>query len=438
MRNGFIFKHDRCVGCNACRAACSLENRGTVHLRNIFTYNIGSENFSPVINLSMACNHCESAICMKGCPASVFSRDKATGAIILNEKKCIGCKYCQWNCPYDAPKFDILKKTIAKCNLCYTGLKEGRKPACSTACPTGALSFGELNVSESKTAFRWFPDKQLVPALQFIANGNDVPLKIIPLNKGKQVVKQNRNDKNIKGELSLVIFSFLTTLSVALVHSSFIKGIYPEKYTFLVMLATAGTCSLFHLGKKLRSWRALTNLKTSPLSREIAAFILYSALSTSALFLQLPSLLISSALTGLLLLLLLDSVYIYADKSRSVVLHSGQTFLSALTIASFLSGSILPFAFTFIIKLGLTAYRHIFIKPDFSESSVRFLRIALLVVPGLSLLLLNSNPGISIIFIFLTGEFIDRILFYYDFNPLNINSLIKEHLKRERDEKEKY
>ena len=51
MRNGFIFNHTRCVNCNACSAACILENGWTVHPRNIFTYNSEAENVLPVINL---------------------------------------------------------------------------------------------------------------------------------------------------------------------------------------------------------------------------------------------------------------------------------------------------------------------------------------------------------------------------------------------------
>jgi Fe-S-cluster-containing dehydrogenase component len=144
MRKGFIFNHNKCVSCNSCSAACILENGWKVHPRNIFTYNSNAEYLLPLIHLSLACSHCESAICMEGCPASAYSREDITGAIILDETKCIGCRYCQWTCPYDAPKFDAESKTIAKCNLCYSGLIEGRQPACSSACPTGALRFEPL------------------------------------------------------------------------------------------------------------------------------------------------------------------------------------------------------------------------------------------------------------------------------------------------------
>ncbi|MBK7712078.1 MAG: 4Fe-4S binding protein [Bacteroidales bacterium] len=132
MAEGFIFNHNRCVACGACRAACILENKWPVSPRTIITYNKPGLPSLPVINLSLACNHCKTAVCMDGCPASAFTRDEATGAIVIDDSKCIGCRYCQWNCPYDAPKFHTPDRIIIKCNLCYQRLKDGLMPACTT------------------------------------------------------------------------------------------------------------------------------------------------------------------------------------------------------------------------------------------------------------------------------------------------------------------
>ena len=135
MRKGFIFDHNKCVGCGACMASCILENRWTVYPRYVYTYNSEALSSLPLVNLSLACNHCEEPVCLKGCPSGSYFRESLTGAIVIDDRKCIGCRYCQWNCPYDAPKFDDKKKVIGKCNLCYSGLTEGRSPACTNACP---------------------------------------------------------------------------------------------------------------------------------------------------------------------------------------------------------------------------------------------------------------------------------------------------------------
>ena len=442
MRNGFIFNHNKCVSCNACSAACILENGWTVLPRNIFIYNSESEIVLPVINLSLACNHCESAVCLTGCPASAFSREASTGAIIIDEMKCIGCRYCQWNCPYDAPKYDDKKNTIAKCNLCYSGLISGREPACSNACPTGALKFGELSDKAPEGIYSWFPDKGLNPSIEFSGSKNNPPLKVIPeyggsMEKSTQDQTKNKKDKNLSSEVSLIIFSFLATISVSVLVSSLIKGVFPDKWIFIPLLICTGLVSFFHLGRKLRSWRSLANLRNSPLSREIAALIIYSVLSVITVFQTLPALFIASSVSGLILLMLIDSVYIYADKSRAVILHSGQTFISALIIISFISGSVLPFVFMALIKTGLLFYNQLVKQFKNSELTIRFLRIVFLAVPGLDLILHNSHSDIFIIIIFLSGELIDRILFYKEFNPLNINTLINEQFKIDRDEKKR-
>ena len=438
MRKGFIFDCNKCVNCKACSAACILENGWTVHPRNIFSYNSEAELLLPVINLSLACNHCESAVCMKGCPVSAYSREPETRAVLLDDTKCIGCKYCQWNCPYEAPKYDQGSGTMAKCNFCYNGLIEGREPACSAACPTGALSYGPLSEQNTDNSFSWFPEKGIRPAIEFNAKPAKAPLKIIPEDKfSKIVIEQSKKEKNISSEFSLIIFSFLSTISVAEILTSFIKGEFPEKKIFLPVLLMAGLVSFIHLGRKLRSWRSVINIKSSPLSREIAAFIVYSVISLLAVFLLIPGLLIASSIAGLFFLLMIDSVYLFADRSKKVIINSGQTFISALLIGSFLSGSVLPFTFIALIKVALSLYNLSVKKLQSTYFSLRFLRIAFLVVSGASMISHISYNDFLIVFLFLAGELFDRIIFYIDFNPPDINRLIDEQQNIQKYEKKR-
>jgi Fe-S-cluster-containing dehydrogenase component/DMSO reductase anchor subunit len=436
MRKGFIFNHNKCVSCNACSAACILENEWNVYPRNIFTFNSDVDLLTPVINLSLACNHCESAVCMEGCPASAFSRESVTGAIIINEKKCIGCRYCQWNCPYDAPKFDIDKKVVSKCNLCFSGILEGRQPACTYACPTGALNFGEITDSGSKYIYSWFPDKNLNPAIEFTASGYSNTLKTVPENIFAQNEPQRAvNKKNILNEPSLLLFSFLATISVSTTIYSFVEGVFPGKMIFIPFLILTGLVSFFHLGKVTRSWRSLTNLRTSPLSREIAAFIIYSFTGLTAVLFHIPVLLIAASLAGLIFLVMIDGVYVFSNNNRSIIQHSGQTFITGLLMISFFSGLIFPFIFIALIKLWLSVHCLRERKINSNLFGIRYLRIVFLIISGASIISHISFPGTVIVFVFLLGELIDRVLFYFDFNPLNINTLITEQQNIERDEK---
>lgn len=436
MRKGFIYNKDKCVNCKACSAACILENGWNLSGRQVLTFNSEAVSLIPLINLSLACNHCDSAVCMTGCPSSAYSRDEITGAVVLDESKCIGCRYCQWNCPYDAPKFDPVEKIIVKCNLCYQEIKSGYEPACTTACPTGALSFGELPESSAGNTFSWFPDKNLQPAIEFTTCQNNSPLKIVPEQNPNEFLIPEKERKNIITELSLIIFSFLSTLLISVMVASFFKGAFPDVFVFTGALLLTAMVSLLHLGKKLRSWRALFNVHRSPLSREIAAFIVFSIASIMALFFQKPYLLIVSGLVGLSFLVLLDNVYIFSDRRTNTIFHSGQTFLSALIIISFLSEAVLPFIFIAIIKLALTG-ADLKKQQDGYIFKIRFLRIVFLILPGLTLVLHSAIPDYFVIIIFLTGELFDRILFYIDFNPVNIKNLIHEQLNIENNEKKR-
>lgn len=439
MRKGFIFNHSKCVACNACGAACVLENGWSVHPRTIFTFNAGADSVLPVINLSLACNHCETASCMNACPASAYSREPSTGAILIDDNKCIGCRYCQWNCPYDAPKFDIDKKVIFKCNLCQSLLAEGGTPACVSGCPTGALGYGETGETESIGRYPWFPDKNLSPSIKFTSSESIKPLKIIPEPSEMPVSCEQKNSSgNISGETSLILFSFLATISVSMLLTSVIRGIFPNRMSFIIIMLASGLVSIFHLGRKLRFWRAVLNPVSSPLSLEIATFIIYGIISISAVLLQLPAVLVAASIAGLLFLLSIDRVYVFADWHKSAILHSGQTFISALIITSFFSGSIVPFIFMGLIKISLSFYSYFRTKAGDNHTTLRFLRIALLIIPALSLILRNTSPDIYTFIIFLTGELFDRILFYLDFSPLHISTLIEDKLIAEKNEKKRY
>jgi hypothetical protein len=117
-------------------------------------------------------------------------------------------------------------------------------------------------------------------------------------------------------------------------------------------------------------------------------------------------------------------------------MHSGQTFISALLIVSFLSGLTFPFIFLGAVKL-LSPGNNLLRKKDDKYFIIRFLRLAFLILPAIAMISKNSHLEFLTIFVFLTGELFDRILFYADFKPLNINTLISEHSNAEKNEKKR-
>lgn len=418
MSKGFIFNMNKCAGCRSCIAACILENGWSIQTRNIIVSNEELSDDRPVLNISIACNHCEKPVCLDGCPAGSYSRDVSTGAIIINEERCLGCRYCEWNCPYDAPKFSYEKRVIGKCNLCYKGLYEGRFPACVNACPTGALSFGEIERSSDSLVH--IPGKELNPALKFSGVPSGEPLRIIPENNSQSTTSKADEGKN--PEWSLVFFSFMATLSAAGTFISLLDGSLPGINSLILLIAT-GFVSFLHLGKKTRAWRALTNLKTSPLSREIAAFLLFGMTLIAAFLTRSSIILLFSAVSGAVLLITIDAVYWYSDNRRSTILHSGQTFVSSLIIVSFFAGNIISFIFIGFLKVLSTAFMINKRGNTDRNITIRFLRIFILIAVSLNLII-SGKPDVFITAIFLLGELSDRVLYYIDFEPSSIKKLI--------------
>ncbi len=426
MSKGFSFNHRKCVNCGACSAACILYNEWDTKSRNVYSFNKQLLHDLPLVNISLACNHCTNAACLEGCPAGAFSRNETTGAVILDEEKCLGCRYCQWNCPYDAPKFSTRKRIIEKCHLCNNS---GDSPSCADACPTGALSFKELFPGQDLNAPEWFPSGKLIPALEFTGNPKPGPLKIIPAGRFTEGVPEQSGAK-FSAEWSLIAFSFMVMVAVSISFASFINGVFPG-ILFFVIIFSAAFISLFHLGRPLRALRVLTNPARSPLSREIISFLIFCSLLIIAVILRSPGFLLAGSISGLIFLIAIDTVYFMPDKN--IMYHSGQTFLSSLLLISYLTGNLLPFTFIAIIKVLLSILK-------FTEKNCegfRFIRIALLVLAWAGLVsgyAVKSNPLTLMI---LSAELIDRYLFYHDFSPENIRYLIEKNIKSLYDEKKR-
>ncbi len=159
----FYFDASACNGCKACVVACKSKNQLPVGInwRRVTEYGGGSWTPDPedpkrlmpnnifAYAVSISCNHCLNPICVESCPtAAITKRDD--GVVLIDQSKCIGCRYCEWACPYDAPQFDGTAGVMTKCNFCEDLLAEGETPYCVAACVMRALDFGELSELQAK------------------------------------------------------------------------------------------------------------------------------------------------------------------------------------------------------------------------------------------------------------------------------------------------
>jgi formate dehydrogenase iron-sulfur subunit len=105
---------------------------------------IGTTNGVPeTLYVKRQCMHCIHPACVSACTVGAL-RKTPEGPVIYDADKCIGCRYCQYACPFEVPTYDWEDPfgLIHKCQFCFSRLSEGCDPACVAACPNGALRFG--------------------------------------------------------------------------------------------------------------------------------------------------------------------------------------------------------------------------------------------------------------------------------------------------------
>jgi formate dehydrogenase iron-sulfur subunit len=152
-----------CIRCFACMVACGTENQARLqrdanipierssqqvqaHLFHIAprAQEVGQYPSARRLTGFSHCRHCEKAPCEANCPTRAIAR-RASGAVVIREDLCIGCQSCRDACPYDVPQYSKARNKTYKCTGCYDRVDVGLKPACVSACPTGALFSGSTD-----------------------------------------------------------------------------------------------------------------------------------------------------------------------------------------------------------------------------------------------------------------------------------------------------
>jgi Fe-S-cluster-containing dehydrogenase component len=440
MAEGFILDLNRCTGCHACRLACTIENHlePDASWRQIFTFNEFHHPAIPSFHLSIACNHCRDAPCLAACPARAISRDPATDAVLIDAQRCIGCSYCSWVCPYDAPRYSTAAGTMSKCTFCNHRLIEAMEPACVVVCPTGALRYEGLEAPGLVKSVRGFPDRPIEPGIRFV-----------PLNRAPQQPVCTARPENARGsdshlltgepespisakrEWPLAVFTLLAGLLVGALAGSIVSGTGPEPFPFLAGGAAGLGISSLHLGKKIRAWRGIWNVRSSWLSREVLCFLVFLVLSAVVLLFAQGGieLRVTTAIVGLMGLISMDKVYGFTTNRVPTSLHSAGVLLTGLFFAALFAAHTFAALLIGLLKLGLYLGRKLLIRRD--RTPVEWW-ISVVRIGSLATALLWLGTGLAgkgaVIGLALAGEFIDRLEYYEEMDVLSPRSQIREDL----------
>ena len=188
MSKAILVDTTLCVGCGACVAACKVVNdlpldepgdgarpsASSLSESDLATFaqshgEPGGELSATTLNVIETrgsvvvrrfCMHCQDPTCVSVCPVGAF-RKTASGPVVYDSDRCMGCRYCMMACPFSVPRYEwnaVLPK-VSKCTMCEPRQAKGLQPACAAVCPVQASVFGERDelIAEARRRIRENP-----------------------------------------------------------------------------------------------------------------------------------------------------------------------------------------------------------------------------------------------------------------------------------------
>jgi len=148
-RYALVIDTAKCTGCRACVEACNLRNN--LPEGQSYTYVLDKGDEQATWFLPVQCQHCADPPCAAVCPTRATYIHES-GVVLINDKLCVGCKYCMVACPYQARIFDEERGIADKCWLCLEWVLNGDLPACVEACIPGAKIFGRTDDPDNEVS----------------------------------------------------------------------------------------------------------------------------------------------------------------------------------------------------------------------------------------------------------------------------------------------
>ena len=156
----------KCRNARKCMEACQKHHQLKPEQHHVNVLQMQTADHTAPYYMPKHCQHCDNPPCTKVCPVNATFKRK-DGIVLIDNERCIGCRFCIAACPYSARSFNWLeprdaeqyagvtynieanvpqkKGTITKCLFSADRLREGKLPTCVSACPNGTYWFGDRN-----------------------------------------------------------------------------------------------------------------------------------------------------------------------------------------------------------------------------------------------------------------------------------------------------
>jgi len=156
----------KCKNARKCMQACQNAHHLRPEQHHINVLKMQETETTPAFYMPKPCQHCDNPPCVSVCPVDATFK-RADGIVLIDNERCIGCRFCIAACPYSARIFNWAepihaqadkdltynvelnvpqrKGTISKCLFSADRAREGKLPYCVSACPNGVYYYGDEN-----------------------------------------------------------------------------------------------------------------------------------------------------------------------------------------------------------------------------------------------------------------------------------------------------